>query len=427
MTFSCLHTITQRLFVSLALLLLLTAESSFSQPHQGPRMPTARFGMASARLENKLYLIGGDKGDVQELHGCNTVEAFTLSTEEWNAQIDQLHIPRMYASAVTFNNRIYVIGGIDDRGHTLNSVEMYNPDINKWMSLAPMINARFSASATVSGNYIYILGGADSTRHLLDKVERYSFANDKWEVQPSLATARAFHASVKVDSSILIFGGVRELQLLSSYEKYLPGTGSVFSRNLLSVPKAKFAFIDIDTSILVIGGEGISGSLKSIESVDFRNGSAVTLLSTKMGSPRTDFVAAWNGNGRVYFFGGLSPDFKNGNESVPFVDTITIPKTATGVADNPSFVPTSLSLGQNYPNPFNPTTTITFDIPGGGGNSRLSVFNLLGQEVKILLDNRLEAGHHQVSFDASDLPSGLYFYTLRMDNATLTKKMTVVK
>ena len=83
-------------------------------------------------------------------------------------------------------------------------------------------------------------------------------------------------------------------------------------------------------------------------------------------------------------------------------------------------------LEQNYPNPFNPTTVINFTIPNEG-NTKVEVFNILGQKVMTLLDENLEVGTHKVEFDASNLTSGIYFYKLQSNNFTSIKKMMLLK
>lgn len=83
-------------------------------------------------------------------------------------------------------------------------------------------------------------------------------------------------------------------------------------------------------------------------------------------------------------------------------------------------------LSQNYPNPFNPTTTINYSVPTSGLVT-LKVFNILGQEVKTLVNTVQNAGFHKVSFDASRLASGVYIYRLSSDNLVNTKKMILIK
>lgn len=83
-------------------------------------------------------------------------------------------------------------------------------------------------------------------------------------------------------------------------------------------------------------------------------------------------------------------------------------------------------LSQNYPNPFNPSTSIKFNLPVAS-NVKLSVFNLLGQEVKTLVNGFKTAGSHTITFDASGLSSGIYIYKIEANNFAQTRKMTLIK
>lgn len=89
-------------------------------------------------------------------------------------------------------------------------------------------------------------------------------------------------------------------------------------------------------------------------------------------------------------------------------------------------LPTEYSLSQNYPNPFNPTTTIRYQLPEGG-RTLLKVYNLLGKEMASLIDKEQPAGNHEISFDASQLPSGVYFYRIQVNGFTQTKTMMILK
>ncbi len=91
-----------------------------------------------------------------------------------------------------------------------------------------------------------------------------------------------------------------------------------------------------------------------------------------------------------------------------------------------SALPTQYSMEQNYPNPFNPSTTIRYTVPKSSFIT-LKIYNLLGQEVATLLNREQTAGTHEVSFDASKLSSGVYFYSLKAGNFTSTKKMMLLK
>jgi hypothetical protein len=101
-----------------------------------------------------------------------------------------------------------------------------------------------------------------------------------------------------------------------------------------------------------------------------------------------------------------------------------------------SNLPVKFNLEQNYPNPFNPTTKIKFEIPplnppltkgGNGGVVTLKIYDILGQEVETLVNEKKSPGTYEVTFDAGNLPSGIYFYRLITDNFTEVKKMTLIK
>ncbi len=88
--------------------------------------------------------------------------------------------------------------------------------------------------------------------------------------------------------------------------------------------------------------------------------------------------------------------------------------------------PNSFSLEQNYPNPFNPSTTIKFNL-GKAGFTTLKLYNVIGKEVANIVNDQLESGPHEVTFNAKDLPTGTYFYKLTSGNYTETRKMMLLK
>jgi hypothetical protein len=88
--------------------------------------------------------------------------------------------------------------------------------------------------------------------------------------------------------------------------------------------------------------------------------------------------------------------------------------------------PVEFALGQNYPNPFNPTTKIEYSVPATG-NVKLTIHNLIGEEVALLVNGQVEAGFYETTFDAFNLPSGMYLYKLQAGNLIEIKKMILVK
>jgi hypothetical protein len=89
-------------------------------------------------------------------------------------------------------------------------------------------------------------------------------------------------------------------------------------------------------------------------------------------------------------------------------------------------MPTQFSLEQNYPNPFNPSTTIPFSIDKRS-TVKLTVYNVLGEQITTLVDGIKEAGSYQIPFNASNLNSGIYYYKLTKGAQVLVNKMVYVK
>ena len=94
--------------------------------------------------------------------------------------------------------------------------------------------------------------------------------------------------------------------------------------------------------------------------------------------------------------------------------------------------PKEFRLAQNYPNPFNPVTTIGYEIASPSTSlrvamTRLVVYNLLGQEVAVLVDEVRVPGKYEVQFNASQLPSGVYMYRLQAGGISLAKKLILLK
>jgi len=113
----------------------------------------------------------------------------------------------------------------------------------------------------------------------------------------------------------------------------------------------------------------------------------------------------------------------NGYNYILTVDVVTA--VSQNVSQNPT-IPSSFQLFQNYPNPFNPTTTIEFSLPERSF-VKLTIYNALGQEIAVLVNEEKQAGIHRIQFNGSNLPTGVYFYRLEAGNFVDTRKMILIK
>jgi hypothetical protein len=158
-------------------------------------------------------------------------------------------------------------------------------------------------------------------------------------------------------------------------------------------------------------GEGIC--------VSVNGGASFTLNYTQPNNNEynhTSFVTSPNDNAMTVVNGWAVTD--NG--------TISHYEEGIGISTINTEVPQKYSLEQNYPNPFNPVTIIRFEVPHKEYVS-LKVYNILGSLVETLYEGELTPGTYKADFDASALPSGVYFYRLQSADFSYTRKMMVVK
>ena len=127
----------------------------------------------------------------------------------------------------------------------------------------------------------------------------------------------------------------------------------------------------------------------------------------------------------------LNPELLNVVCSYPDADNPAVVNTAVASADEGSLLPSEYALFQNYPNPFNPSTQISFDVPNSEFVT-LRVYNLLGQDVKMLINQSMAPGRYTVEWNGNDMlnndvASGVYFYELRGESFISRKKMLLIR
>ncbi len=181
--------------------------------------------------------------------------------------------------------------------------------------------------------------------------------------------------------------------------------------------------VDPTGNVYVTGivGDG-TGNPENIVTIGYNSAGVQQWLQTYNG-PGNEFDsgnALWvDGQGNVYVTGG--------SDNAENTDFITIKYSSTiGLQNITELIPKEYSLEQNYPNPFNPVTKLRFRIPAGSF-VRIAVFDILGKNVDVLVNEELKAGSYEADWNASQFPSGVYFYTLSAGTYTETKKMILIK
>jgi hypothetical protein len=198
--------------------------------------------------------------------------------------------------------------------------------------------------------------------------------------------------------------------------------------------------INNDTSFKVTNYIGIRFS-RSMDTASVRKAFSIT--------PATSYSFTWLSSGTLLFVfpsqplfydtwytvkidssaksvGGIQLDGNgDGIPGDPFILRFKTQSQPTSVEDY-SIVPEKFELYQNYPNPFNPETIIRFDLPENQFVN-LKIYDLHGREVTTLINDYLKIGSYQIKFEASNLPSGIYFYQMVTPKFSSTKKMILLK
>jgi len=154
-------------------------------------------------------------------------------------------------------------------------------------------------------------------------------------------------------------------------------------------------------------------------------------------APTADAIATATAGGepsdftRLFFRQAYTSGVNGGSTPHVDIDKVMVAnywnlESVSTSVENENTKVTQFELAQNYPNPFNPTTKIRFSIPQAG-NVKLTVFNILGQEVQTIVNSEMTAGTHTVDFGSTYLSSGIYIYKIQSGSFTETKKMTLIK
>jgi hypothetical protein len=120
----------------------------------------------------------------------------------------------------------------------------------------------------------------------------------------------------------------------------------------------------------------------------------------------------------------LSSDSKSASDHIPTAADFQL-KLLDDVRETEE-PPSEFNLFQNYPNPFNPSTTIKYELPVNG-NVKLIIYDVLGGEIKTLVNGFKQKGRYEVQFSASGLPSGIYLYKIEAGNFSANRKMILLK
>jgi len=354
---------------------------------------------------------------------------YQISSNSW-VNMPVSVIGRKYAGMAVVNNEIFLIGGLTETGGDGTICQKYNIASQTWSIIAPLPEPVTFTKWTVTSdnNYVYLIGagGGYTGFPIIDKVYYYNPSTNTWLLESTLPAPRGLALGFLMTGfSKLFFGGGNDGTISTNYQVHTwEGTGGVY----IPVELASF-------SASVIGNSAQLNWSTASETNNMGFDVERSVISNEVRNLIWEKIGFVDGKGTTteiqnYSFTDqnvVSGTYAYRLKQIDFDGTVNY-SNAVEVDLNSI---TSFSLEQNYPNPFNPSTKIKYTIPVVGTSLmnfvQLKVFDVLGNEVTILVDEYKPAGSYEVDFDAGSLSSGVYMYKLQAGDFISVKKMLLTK
>jgi hypothetical protein len=408
-------------------------------------------------VNNKVFICGGATQDVVPQASCWWYN-IALNTYEPAASLPH---GRYSGKLVRVRDSLYLIGSVDS---TFNSADglifKYSLNQNTWVQKtsmpAPYVHE--CAAAVINDSLIVTIGGSTNAfLNAVNYVRVYNPWRDTWTSSSSLYPVNntSSHAeNLKIDTvnHIIVLGGYGNGPLNSVYN----GTVTLRNSDSVTISWAQFdtlnAFLFGQAVYRVAGAKWQNGlndyalfgpamnganAVNRIWGIKFYNANDFVWARfdpktiDTAGNISTYGVKSGADTNFLFLFGG----FRNPNVvSSAQKYTFATPPPPIGIINNNGGIPRDYMLGQNYPNPFNPVTNFKFQIPNYAF-VKLIIYDMLGRELAALVDGNLNPGFYTAEWDASNMPSGVYFFRLTVFEAlggfdasfTQTRKMVLIK
>ena len=384
--------------------------------------------MNIGRSFHKAILLNNGKVLVVGGFMVRSCELFDPITETW-VFTDSLIIKRSFdLNAILLNDgNVLVVGGraySDDYSYSmiLNNCEIYNVGIGLWKSTDTLRIARFKHTATtLLDGRVLVTGGIGKNGKILNSCEIYNPASGTWAFVDSLNIQRRNHSATLLPSGkVLVAGGRNDsYSWLTSCEVYDPKSNTWTLVDSMIFPRQDHSGILVSDSVILFSG----GSMNSIvwELYDAKNFTPMYWELLPFEKISHDILQS--PNGRAISIGGRT----HSGIAVYSTDICLIYEhnlTLVKIENNET--PNSFKLFQNYPNPFNSQTVITYQVPEKEFIS-LKIFNPLGEELLTLDEGIKERGTYKITFNGSNLSTGIYYCRLNTRNYFKTIKMLIIK
>jgi N-acetylneuraminic acid mutarotase len=242
----------------------------------GEPMPTNRTEISSEVIDGKIYVLGG--ADYLEHGIMNLVEVYDPEFNNWS-EASPVPIPIDHTAAVTYNGKLFLVGGFLEDKTPTNKLLIYDPDNNKWSEGNPLPSPRGALAAEVIDGNIYAIGGVNSTHDPVAANDVYSIENNTWTSKEPMSIPKHHIASAVVDGKIYVLGGrllgngeaseINEsLTNMDDNSMYDPKSNKWTELESMQVRRSGFSAVEMNQDIFVFGGQTPEGATDKVERYD---------------------------------------------------------------------------------------------------------------------------------------------------------------
>ena len=328
-------------------------------------------------------------------------------------------------------NDLYV-GGLFTTAGLTNAKNIAKWNGINWIALGAGVNQNASGvhSLTAIGTDLYVgggfwgTGGANGTHNVV----KWNTINSTWSPLAAGLNSTVYALTV-MNGELYAAGDFTNAIGFNSINHIAKWDGTSWLQldngTTGGVSGANWAVTAVNNELYVGGNFTNAGSV-SANAIAKWDGSNWASLGNGFGTPYYRTVRAIAVVGSDIYAGGV---FSTADGvTVNNIARYSCFSTVTSIDDDNinEIIPHTFNLDQNYPNPFNPTTTIRFNI-SKIGLVKISVYDILGREVRVLVNEEKKPGVYSITFDAKNLASGIYFYTIRTGEYFQSKKMILLK
>jgi hypothetical protein len=407
-----------------------TAQTSFSGPHT--LMITGNITNSGTVFDLRSGSAGSTLGVINVTFGGSTnsvvtmIPAYTSTNGDFNA----VTINKTGGARVILASDMFINGGSSTGPQTMTSILTFVNGIVETGNFALIHQTSTAANVTGASAASYVLGAMGRGLSNTTGSSKEFPVGDAFGYRPfnlrsttagtatgHFATVRLVHGFANTGSSTLA-GGIDRVSGVRYYKvTYTGGAGA--------------ANMSFDRFYPTYGtDDGVAAGNTDLRVANSTNDRATWTGFTQTSYPHTTDLTNPPTQIRP---DSLSPavNLVSGSGAI-YIALARLTGTTTNTLGGSAAVleeegiPARFFVGRNYPNPFNPSTTIRYGLPVSGFVT-FTIYNTLGQEIATLVHEQQVAGVHQVSFDASHLPSGMYFYTVRTGGLAETGRMMLVK